>query len=325
MIKKAGIEFRAAVAVDSTLTGLAGTLSGQYRLAGSTDAWTTLGAFAEEKAGFYSTPVTIATPGVYIMSIASSDSRIEDADVYVTVTAASIDDVQTAIANAQADITAMKSQIDVLDEATVNAIASQVSDVDAKLVELKGLLSDTDDAAVVSLRELLLDIQSAGSSRDSIISALTNFTDDLEHMIRGDEFLEDGSANPFYGKTGHDIYDQLVSSVSYLDGVINDAKNAVIVDANTTRDLIVGKVDAIKAVVDANAAELGDAAHGLAALKTMLTTIDSNTAGGTQSIIDMLEDSTNGLEAIKTSIMDKLNIIEGKIDDGLASRARVVL
>lgn len=331
-MRKAGIQFNPAVSLADDLTGIASTFSGQYRLEGSTGAWTPFPqGFVEEKPGFYSSPLTLTTPGSYLISIASTDSRVDDVDGYVTITAATVDDVQAAIAAAQLDITAMKAQVDTLDEATVNNIANQVTAVDTKLVELKGLLSDTDDAAVVSLRELLLDIQNAGSSRDSVITALTHFTDDLEAMVRGDEFLNDGvTANPFFGKTGHDIYDQLVDSTSFIHGAISDTKTALETDAHTTRDLIVGKVDAIKAVVDANSGTLENATYGLAAIKALLDNINSNTAGGTQSIIDMLNDAENGLAAIKTSIMDKLTTIEGKVD-GIATaqsnytRARVVL
>ena len=331
-MRKAGIQFFPAVSLSGDLTGIATSFTGKYRLEGSTGEWTTFPTgFTEVKEGFYSSPLTIPTPGSYLITIESTDTRVDDVDGYVIVTAATIDDVQSAIATAQADISAIKSQVDALDEATVNNIATQVSSVDAKLVELKALLSDTDDSAVVSLRELLNDITTAGASRDSVIAALASYTDDLEIMVRGDEFMKDGiTPNPFFGKTGHDIYDQLVDTTSYLHGAITDIKTALELDAHTTRDLIVGKVDAVKTVVDANATELANAGYGLSAIRAAIQTVMDNTSGSTSDIIDLLTDAENGLAAIKTAIMTKLGTIETKID-GIATaqsnytRARVVL
>lgn len=314
-IKKVGIPFNPMFSTDPDLTGLAATFAAKYRLQGSTGAWTTVaGTFLEENPGCYSIAVTIAAEGTYHFNISSTDPRLPSVDQYATIVRATTDDIIDAIAAAQADLTVVKSQVDALDEATVNNIANQVSTIDGKLVELKGLLSDVDDPAVISLRELLSDIQSAGSARDSVITALTNYTDDIEIMIRGDEFLTNGSANPFYGKTTKHVYDLLVATSSLLNTAITAAKDAVIMDAQATRDLVVTKLNAINAIVTANSDKLGNATYGLSALKTALDSVIANTAGGTQSIIDALEDANTGLAAIKTAVMGKLVEMDGKLD-----------
>lgn len=327
-MKKVGIEFRPGISVPAELGDISASLSGKYRLEGSTGSWTPfVSGFTKDKDGFYSSPVTIATPGVYLFSIASTEPSIDDLDFYVTVVEATIDDVKDAIDAMQSDVTGLKTSLGALDEGKINDIATAVGTVDAKLVELKALMSDETDPAVVSLRELLNDIVAAGSSRDSVIAALTSYTDELEIIVRGDEFMEDGvTPNPFYNKTSRHVYDLLESSSTTLLGTINDIKADIIADALANRNAIETKINAMKVVVDANAALLGSTDFGLSKLKDMLVTIDQNTAGGTQSIIDLLNDAENGLSAIKVALDGKLNIIINKVD-GVQRRvsARAVL
>lgn len=327
MARKAGIEFRPAIIVGPDITGIANTFSGKYRLEGAlADAWTDFPtAFSEEKPGVYSSPLTIATEGVYLISISSTDTRIDDSDGYVTVTAASIDDVATAIANAQADITSIKGQVDILDEATVNTIKDAVVAVDDKLVELTGLVSDVNDPAIVSLRELLNDITSAGSARDSVIGALSatlvNATDDLEAMVRGDEFLSDGTtANPFHGKATKDIYDKLVDTTNFLHGSITEAKNVIITNADNNKAEILNAITTAQNVVEANKGLLESSTSGLQAIKNAVDALSSANGDDTAAITAILEDANTGLAAIKTAIMDKLVVIEGKIDTIVANQ-----
>ena len=327
-MKKVGIEFRPGISVPAELGDISATLSGQYRVEGSTGSWTPFASgFTKDKDGFYSSPVTIATAGVYLFTISSTEVSIDDLDFYVTVVESSIDDVKEAIGVMQADVTVLKTSLGSLDEGKISDISKAVTDVDNKLVELKALMSDETDPAIISLRELLQDIAQAGSSRDSVLAALTSYTDELEAIVRGDEFKADGvTPNPFYGKTSKDTYDLLESSSTTILGSIQDIKTDILADALANRNAIGAKLDAAKLVIDANAALLGHADFGLSKLKDMLVTIDQNTAGGTQSIIDLLEDSTNGLSAIKVAINTKLDTIISKVD-GVTKRvsARAVM
>ena len=327
-MKKVGIEFRPGISVPAELGDISATLSGQYRVEGSTGSWTPfVSGFTKDKDGFYSSPVTIATAGVYLFTISSTETSIDDLDFYVTVVESSIDDVKDAIDAMQVDVTALKTSLGSLDEGKINDISTAIGDVDEKLVELKALMSDETDPAIVSLRELLQDIAQAGSSRDGVLSALASYTDELETIVRGDEFKADGvTPNPFYNKTSKDVYDLLESSSTTILGKIEDIKGEIIADALDNRNAIEAKLDAAKLVIDANAALLGNADFGLSKLKDMLVTIDQNTAGGTQSIIDLLEDADNGLSAIKVAIDTKLDTIISKVD-GVTKRvsARAVM
>lgn len=330
-MRKTNIPFRPMIELAPDITGLAATFAGRYRAEMSDGTWTPFpNPFVEVTAGVYSTDLTIDTAGTYVIEMTSTDPRVTPFIGYVVISDANIDDVAAAIQAAQDDIATIKTQVDLLDEETVNGIAAKVQIVDDKVTELKDIINDTEDETIISIRELLHDIQESGASRDSILAVLKTYTDDIEIMIRGDALLTDGSPNPFAGKTNVDIYGQVQDGFAMIHGALVDVKNELEADAHATRDLLVAKIDALKLVVDANATILGDAGHGLAALKTMLDTIDSNTAGGTQSIIDMLEDTENGLAAIKTAITTKLDSIETKVD-GIAAaqtstvRARLVL
>lgn len=315
-IKKAGIEFRPGISVPAELGDISSTLSGEYRLEGSTGSFTKfVSGFTKDKDGFYSSPVTISTPGVYLFSIKSTEPTIDDMDFYVTIVEASIDDVKDVIDAVQTDVAGLKTSLGALDEGAISDIATNVNSVSNKLVELKALMNDETDPAIVSLRELLNDITQAGSSRDSVLAALTSYTDDLEIMIKGDEFLSDGTTpNPFFGKTSKDVYDLLVSSSTSILGAIDAIETSIKADSLAHRQALEAKVNAIKLVVDANAGILGHTDFGLSKLKDMLTTIDNNTAGGTQSIIDLLNHADNGLAAIKVALNAKLETIISKVD-----------
>jgi hypothetical protein len=324
-MRKVGIPFSAGFSTHGDVTGVANTITAKFRLdsATSTDAWTdVVDSFVEATPGYYVAPITLPTAGLYQFRFVSTDPRIGTHEGKVECSVASIDDVKSAIDAAQADISAIRTQIDVLDEASLNGISASVLALDTKVTDLTVLIDDTNNPSVTSLRELLQDITAAGSSRDSVIAALgtiiTNATDDLEAMIRGDEFLSDGTtANPFFGKTTHDVYDKLVDVQSDIVTTLGTLKADLLADAAANTAVIVGKLDAIKNVVDANSAQLTDSAHGLAALKSMLDGINTNIDdgnSGTDDIISILNNATDGLAAIKTTIMDKLTIMDGKLD-----------
>lgn len=324
-IRKAGVEFTPTLVLAPGMTGLASTISGKYKLEGATTFTPFPEGFTEGDAGVYTSKLTLATAGTYMVEIVSTNENVATSVGYITVTAATLDDLAALINSAQSDITSIKSSVEVLDDTIIQNISDTAVEIDTRLTELKALMTDTEDPAIVSLTELLQQIQAAGSSRDSVIAALTSYTDDLEAMIRGDEFMSDGTTpNPFFGKSTHDVYDQVEAAVALLQNAITTAKDATVADAHTTRDLLAGKIDAIKAVADANTATLGNATYGLEALKNGITTIINNTDGGTQSIIDILNDASTGLAAIKTAVMDKLAGIETKIDNIATKQANTV-
>jgi len=300
-MKKAGIEYLIGRDLNPDFTGLADTFSAKYKLKGDTD-WTDVeGSFEEDGAGVYRLPITYPSKGVYTVLIESTDARVNTMSALTIVDDASIDDVKEVVDALVTTLDAVKTQVDTLDEETVNGISDKVIAVDDKLVELKGLLSDTDDDAVVSLRELLQDITDAGSDRDGVISALTGYTDGVEAMLQGLEYVDaDGntvSADDSYGLK--DIYDAITAGN----------------DDSTVAD----KVDAVKAVVDANKALLEDDTYGLSKLKDLIDHCETVSLAKGDDIIAILNDEDTGIVALRDSLQTKLDSMDSKLDTIVAN------
>jgi len=141
-IRKAGVAFYPGVGVSPDLTGLASTFALKYMKRGGSfvDAGLT---FTEDNAGTYTAPLTLTEVGDYIVIIESSDSRIENLEGNVLVTAASIDDVNNAVTALQSDMTSVKTQIDLLDEESVNSLKTDVSNIQSTLSELSTLIDSS--------------------------------------------------------------------------------------------------------------------------------------------------------------------------------------
>jgi len=410
-MRKVGIPFNPGVAVDPDLTGLADTLSAKYRLEGSTDDFIDIeGTFTEEYPGFYTIPLTINTPGSYLIKFESTDSRIGNHEGYVQVSATSLDDIQNAIDNIQADLSAVKTQVDLLDENELNNIHEEVSSLTTTVESINKLMSDstdyyielngdetniitenivltgTDSGAygtvqsvtydsennitkvtvtdvvgvyqvgetvtdgtntttgtiqlttqnvVNSVYEFVENINQALLSGGSSLDVLRNYSLDVEHLLKGDDTLEDGSSCPTAGKGLVAIFDELtnthtdISSLKTLaedttfgfsalkdtmDNGISSIESKIdsLVDENDSNSLA-SKLNTINTIVTNNSNILGDDVYGNEAI---LNAINSLSSGDTtiDDIKNILEDSTNGLAAIKTSILDKLDVMDGKLD-----------
>jgi hypothetical protein len=326
-MRKVGIPFSAGFSTHGDVAGIANTITAQFRLdsATSTEVWAPVtGPFVEATPGYYVAPVTLETAGLYQFRFVSTDPRIGTHEGKVECSFASIDDIKNLIDTVQSDVSAIKTQVDILDEATINGLSAKVDIVDGKLLDLLAIVDDTSNPAIVSLRELLNDITAAENTEGSVLDTLSNtlFTSNemLTAMIRGDANWTVGGvtdANPFFGKTTHDIYDLLVSVRATLLTELGTVEAGISANISVAKDAVINSVNAVKTVVDANSAQLTDSAHGLAALKSMLDGINTNIdngSAGTDSIISILNGATDGLAAIKTAIMDKLTIMDGKLD-----------
>jgi len=183
---------------------------------------------------------------------------------------------------------------------------------------------------VDSVMEFVAEINKALTDGGSSLAVLKSFSADVEHMLKGDDKLEDSSANPTAGKGLAQIFDELVATHSELDSLnnlANDTTNGfkAIRDAlDDARSSIEGKIDAlndssdnnslasklnaIKSVVDANESLLENDTYGLSALKDLLDS-DYNT------IVSNISDLSNAVDAAKSSIEDLINNQTAHIDD----------
>ena len=422
-MRKVGIPFNPGVGVDPDLTGLADTFSASYRLEGSTGAFTTVsGTFTEEYAGFYTVPVTINAPGSYLFRFESTDSRIGIHEGYVQVTNTSLDDLQTTIDNVASDLASVKTQVDLLDEATLNTLSGKIGTLQSTVDQVNKLMKDTTDQYVeISGDETALLVNGAtitGSTSGAtgavygdatydsaadvtkvtltntngtyqvgetvtdgtntstgkitttttnIVNSVYEFVDqinkallnggssldvlraanrDIEHMLKGDDTLEDGSANPTAGKGLIQIFDELVSTHSDLTALKSLAEDTTVgfsalrsaIDSgissisaqinalNDTSDSnsLASKLNTINTIVTNNKNVLGDSNYGNQAIKSAIDSLASGNNQGTQDILNALNDATYGLKAIKTDILNKLDSMDNKLDTIISTQTATV-
>jgi hypothetical protein len=206
------------------------------------------------------------------------------------------------------------------------------------------------NTATDTLMEFVEEINATLNSEDGL-AVISGYTDDIENMLNGTEYLKDGSTpNPFYDATNPGVAKEstAVEALATLQAAITTAENNVnshtdlLVGANsdTATGTLFGDLYLLKQVVDANRTHLEDSGYGLGALETLLNSVEStlgsptdNAGGNTvySKIADVTSELGNGvygLSAIKTfleSMDDKLDSIEGKVDDIIqgAAGARV--
>lgn len=318
IVKKQNISFPIYVDIGPDQVGLEATFTAKFRDQKSTGAFAVLpGTFVAvpDAPGFYKlNGVTFSTVGVYEVIVSSTEESVEDVPMLIDVVVASTDDIYAEILLVKAAADSIKTQVDVLDETALNEVNGKVTSIQNKLTELQALLTDTDNDAITSLKEFLIDISNATAAGNTVLSVLEGYTDDIEAMLRGDAKLKDGSDNPLFGNTNVDIMNLLRTTSSFLDSAVTSAKTAILNDAQSKYNTIVTKLTAVSTAIQGNADLLNNNTYGLEALKDLLTTINSNTAGGTQSIIDLLESPSVGLEAIKNALTSAIAAVGAKVD-----------
>ena len=319
--KKVGVPFIVKTDVGPDQSGIAANFTVSYEDDATQTEVAVNGDFVESSTVpglYYSPEITISSVGDYTINVVNTENGLGNVSGAVELVAATIDDVNTAVAGVQTDVTAIKATTDLLNTDELENLAEQITAVDTNLGNLTTLVnSDDADDSITSIRELLNDIKSGGANVDTLL----NGHKDIEAMLNGDQYLSDGTTeNPLYGKGLDEIFDKVTSNLTDLDTAITNAKDAIATNISDFKTSVEDKVDAVKTVVDANAAILGDDENGNAALKTLLDDLTTNLAeanSDTDSIIAALNDGTTGLGAIKTLLdtMDgKLDSIEGKID-----------
>lgn len=195
------------------------------------------------------------------------------------------------------------------------------------------------NTATDTLMEFVEAINASINSEDGL-AVIAGYTDDIENMLNGTEFLKDGSTpNPFYNASNPGVAKEatLVNALTTLQSAITTAENNInshtdgLVGANsdTVSGTLFGDLYLLKQVVNANKSHLEDSGYGLQALETLLNNVETTLgaptdASGSDTVYSKIADVTSelsnatyGLSAIKTFLetMDsKLDSIETKID-----------
>lgn len=172
--------------------------------------------------------------------------------------------------------------------------------------------------SVNSVLEFVKQIDAALSGGGTGLSALEGYTDDIENMLLGTEFLADGTtSNPFYDATNPGVAKEssLYSVLSTLQGNISTAVSTLETDITNAKDAIIVKTDAIQAVVDANKLTLENAGYGLSALKDLIDGVATDVGTAETNILNVLNDASNGLANIRSEMNTRFDTVDAAIAD----------
>ena len=324
-VKKAGVAFKTKLGTNADLTGQAANFSAYYIEDATGTKTDILTAFTEDTntAGLYIVDTTIATAGDYTIVINNSTIGMGNHEAPVVVVNATIDDVKLVVDDLATTIATVAADVDGLNGDTLLSLKDDIAAVSALIND-----GDTSGTATTVL-DFVTQINNALSGGGSGLSALEGFTDDIENMLVGTEFLADGTtANPFYDATNPGVAKEssLQAALVALQGNITASQTALELAITTAKDAVIVKTDALQVVADANKALLEDAGFGLGALKVLIDDISTGVQIAETNILNVLNDATNGLVAIKTELVTrfdsvdaKLLTIEGKVEAGSTS------
>lgn len=326
MARKVGKAFTPEIQTHKDITGIANTFTFRYRLDdGVGGDWTVVNSVenpvVEISPGKYGCPVTFTVEGLYDFEFISTDPRVQTHAGKVEVTKYNIDEVRDAVAVAQEGINDIKSKIDTLDAGTMDIITEKTAQLSDAIQTINTLISDTDGSnGITSLTELLKELKDAGSNRDSIINVLGDilkgYTDDIENMINGTEFLQDGvTPNPFHGNNNKDIHDTLKNAKQSIEATINSTKEFLVQDAETKYQDVKTRLVEITTLVTYNKGMLDNTTYGLEAIKNKLNSTDTDMKA-------LFEDADSALTSAKDALMTKLDSIENKVDNVLDNQAK---
>lgn len=325
MTVKAGIPFplqldttpdRATIAPEDIIV--------KYSLANSTNTPTTsTGNTIVKDNGNYVHMATINQVGYYTVNVFLPGDGVtcddENISTTVLVTNATVDDVYTLVGTVDGKIDAIKSQVDLLDEATLNGLNTQIGNVQTKLQDIVALISDENDAGITSLKELLQQLSTSVAGSNSSLTAIQSYitaaTDDIENMIKGTDTLADGSVNPFKGNTNIDIMEALNSLGVTLQQAISDAETAVLAKIDAAKADLVADIAAVQAVADANSDLLSSDVYGLAKLMTTLDAFKSAETNHFTTVVDAINAISSASSGSTAALSTKLDTIETKVDE----------
>jgi hypothetical protein len=185
------------------------------------------------------------------------------------------------------------------------------------------------NTTIDSVMEFVNQIDAALQDGATGLAALEGFTDDIENMLTGTEFLSDGSTpNPFYDATNPGVASsaEVQAALTTLQAAIGnidltDVTNLIGTNSDTVAGTLFGDLYLAKQAIDSNSSKLNaqDTEIGLIKgyvddLETRLGQVgDADGAsvwGDINAIQVEIADGTYGLAAIK----GQLDSIEGKVD-----------
>lgn len=324
-IKKAGVAFKTKLGTNADLTGQAANFSAYFIKDADGTKTDITASFVEDvnTAGLYMVETTIPNAGDYTMVIKNDTIGMGNHEAPIVVVNATIDDVKVVVDNLATTLSTVAADVDGLN-------GQDLTDIKTTLASIKTLIDDEDGATVNSVMEFVEQINDSLSNGGEGLSALAGYTDDIENMLVGTEFLADGvTANPFYDATNPGVAKEssLANALVTIQDAISDAQIALENAIINAKDAIITETTAIRLVVEANKHHLEDSGYGLDALKSLIDGVATDISTSETNISNILNDATNGLGAIKTELISrfdnvdaKLVTIEDKVEAGAAKQ-----
>lgn len=334
-IKKAGVQFFAKIDTNRDLIGAATQFSAEVvvdadgSILTDASANASIGAFVEVgSTGIYRAPVTLTDEGDYTISVKWTDGTdTEYIPFPVEVKAADMSDIKALIDALQGDVTSVKTQVDVLDEASLNGIEASVATLNTNVSTIEAMLDGDDNASLNVLKTLIEDISGSG------LGAISEFVDNLELMLEGKAYVDtNGVAVTADDSKGLiEIFNAIVANgtdiatanaaIADLDADVVAFKTSVegkIADLDAVVDAfqlsVEGKVDAVKTVVDANSSVLTDAAFGNSALKDLIDNLDGDLVSALAGMNTRFDTVDAANTANTTTITDAIASLDTVVD-----------
>lgn len=292
-----------------------------YVESGTTNVPSDVTGFTHKGNGAYEYMLTINAVGYYRLAvIVPGNETYEETTINMTVLVqnASIDDVYTKLTTVDGKIDSIKTQVDLLDEASMNGLNDAITAVQNKLTDITTLINDENDPGVTSLKELLLSLSDSVGSSNNSLAAIQDYINvavaDIQNMIAGTELLQDGSPNPFYGNTNVDVMDSIAAMGVTLQQASDAAKTAVLDAITAAKNSLTADIADVETIVLANKALLENDVYGLGKLMTTLETVKSSATTNFTSLTNDLSSVSTSINDMHTAISSKLDSIETKVD-----------
>ncbi len=151
--------------------------------------------------------------------------------------------------------------------------------------------------SVLEFVEKIKEATDAGAGDSSVLDVLKGYTDDIENVLTGSEYLADGTTeNPFFGKTNVEIFDKLAETF-------------------TNTEEIEVLATSIKTTVEANATALADLGTDVDGLLEQLNTRADTLDTSFVTVLDLLNHADYGLSAIKDLIVTRFDTVDTTLVD----------
>lgn len=274
--------------------------------------------------GTYKASVTVNTVGDYVVFVSNYELGMGNTSYPLVIESASVDDVKSLLDAVSSEVTAIKTQVDVLDEAALNSLSGKIDDVNVTVGDIKTLLDDAQDVVLT-----LNGDETANLPVDTNVTGGTSGATGLVTSVTYDSAADTTTVavNNVTGTfvTGEVLNNGTVDTVGTIQNIVNDVVNNVIDFVKQINNALTeggSSIDALKALNDdleimlQGGDTLTDGTPNPTGGKGLIQIFDelAIVKGDVAAIRTLAEDAAYGFAAIRTAIDNSRISIESKID-----------